>query len=184
MSMDPQGGPPTMPASDMPDQEMFRRQDLAGSLGGPPVATRTPEPVTAPPGAVPVRLGPRRARLTIRRLDPWSVLKFALLFSLCMLVIGVVAVAALYAALDKLEVFDSVNKFVLELTQSPASRGSEAPTGGINVVFNPKAIIGGAAILGMVNVVIFTALATLGAFLYNLCADIVGGIEVVLGERD
>jgi hypothetical protein len=170
-----------MPA-DRPPGDLFGPRDVSGSLGGPPtVAMRAPASVGAPPVAV--RLGPRRALLTIRRVDPWSVLKFALLFSVCLLIIGVVAVAALYAALDKLEVFDSVNKFVKELTQSDA-RGGGNPTGGINVVFNPKAIIGGATILGIVNVIVFTALSTLGAFLYNLCADIVGGIEVVLGERD
>ncbi len=170
-----------MPAHELPDADLFGPRDVSGSLGGPPtVAMSTPAPLIPPPIAV---LGPRRALLTIRRVDPWSVLKFALLFSVCLLVIGVVAVAALYAALDRLEVFDSVNKFVKELTQSDP-RGSGQPTGGIDVVFNPKVIIGGATVLGMINVVIFTALATLGAFLYNLCADIAGGIEVVLGERD
>jgi hypothetical protein len=170
-----------MPAHDLPDADLFVPRDVSGSLGPHTVAMRTPAPHIPPPNAV--HLGPRRALLTIRRVDPWSVLKLALMFSVCMLVIGVVAVAALYAALDQLEVFDSVNKFVKELTQSDP-RGSGQPTGGIDVVFNPKAIIGGATILGVINVVILTALATLGAFLYNLCADIAGGIEVVIGERD
>jgi len=110
-------------------------------------------------------------------------LKFALLFSMCMLVIGVVAVAALYYALDKLEVFDTIHTFVLELTQGGGAQAN-TKTGGIDITFKAKWFIGGAAILGAVNTVIFTALATLGAFLYNLCSDIVGGIEVVLGERD
>jgi len=32
--------------------------------------------------------------------------------------------------------------------------------------------------------VLFTALATLGAFIYNVCADLVGGIELTSAERD
>ena len=123
----------------------------------------------------------RRARLVFRRLDPWSVLKFSLLFSLCLLIVFVVAVAALYYALDSLGVFDSVNQFVRDVTQANAGGRS---TGGFDVTFSPSRIIGGAAVIGLINVVIITAISTLGAFLYNLCSDIVGGIEVTLGERE
>lgn len=167
--------------------EFISTSDYGGSFGGPPLAapptTAPKRPAPAPVVASPVRLGARRARLTIRRLDPWSVLKFTLLFSVCMLIVGVVAVWALYYALDKLEVFTSIHNFVLRLTESGGVQ-SDAKTGGIDISFKAKWFIGGAAVLGAINTVIFTALATLGAFLYNLCSDIVGGIEVVLGERD
>jgi hypothetical protein len=132
--------------------------------------------------AQPLRTGKtKRARLVIRRVDPWSVLKFSLLFSLCLLIVFVVAVAALYYALDALGIFDSVNLFVRDVTQT--SQGGRA-TGGFDLTFSPGKIIGGAAVIGLINVVIITAIATLGAFLYNLCSDIVGGVEVTLGERE
>ena len=38
-------------------------------------------------------------------------------------------------------------------------------------------------LIGAVNVVLFTALATLGAFIYNVCADLVGGVELTLAEN-
>ncbi len=104
-------------------------------------------------------------------------MKFSLLFSLCLLVIFVVAVAALYFALDALGVFDSINRALLELT---ATQG----TGGTELVASPQRVLTIAAGIGLLNVVVFTALATLAAFLYNLCSDIVGGIEVVLAETD
>jgi hypothetical protein len=44
--------------------------------------------------------------------------------------------------------------------------------------------VGGSALLGAVIVVLLTALATLGAFIYNVCADLVGGIELTLAEKD
>jgi len=149
---------------------------MGGSLGGPP-----PKVKPKPAPAVVRTGGPRRARLTIRRVDPWSVLKFTLLFSLCMLVVGVVAVAALYYALDRLEVFDAINKQLKLLTEEGSG---DTATGGLEIYFQGKTIIGGAAILGLLNTIIMTALATLFAFIYNLVADIVGGIEVVLGEHD
>jgi hypothetical protein len=142
-------------------------------------ASKPAGPATAQPLRTPGKS--KRARLVVRRVDPWSVLKFSLLFSLCLLVVFVVAVAALYFALDALGVFDSVNQFVRDVTQ--ANAGGK-PTGGIDVTFSAGRIIGGAVVIGLINVVIITAISTLGAFLYNLCSDIVGGIEVTLGERE
>jgi hypothetical protein len=40
-----------------------------------------------------------------------------------------------------------------------------------------------AFLVGLVNVVLFTAFATLTAFIYNVCTDLVGGVEVTLSER-
>ena len=41
-----------------------------------------------------------------------------------------------------------------------------------------------AGLAGLANVILLTALATVGAFIYNLCADLVGGVEVTLADRD
>jgi hypothetical protein len=40
-----------------------------------------------------------------------------------------------------------------------------------------------ALVIGSVNVILFTAFATLTAFVYNVCTDLVGGIEVTLADR-
>ena len=146
-----------------------------------PPAGAGPAATTVGPAAQPLRGKPRRARLVIRRVDPWSVLKFALLFSICLLIVFVVAVAALYFALDSLGIFDSINDFVRDITQTGPE---DKPTGGFDVTFSAGKVIGGAAVIGAINVVIITAISTLGAFLYNLCSDIVGGIELTLAERD
>ncbi|HWL37023.1 MAG TPA: DUF3566 domain-containing protein [Frankiaceae bacterium] len=144
--------------------------------------TPGPSAAAGPASAQPLKTGkPRRARLVVRRVDPWSVLKFSLLFSICLLIVFVVAVAALYFALDSLGIFDSINDIVRDITETgPADR----PTGGFDVTFSAGKVIGGAAVIGAINVVIITAISTLGAFLYNLCSDIVGGIELTLAERD
>ena len=47
---------------------------------------------------------------------------------------------------------------------------------------NTQKIIGVAALIAVVDVLIFTALATLGSFLYNLAATVLGGLEVTLAE--
>jgi len=113
----------------------------------------------------------------VRRLDPWSVLKFSLVYSLCLLLVGVVAVAGVYYALDGIGVFDSLAQFIDTVTDTPPANSSRRS-------FRPGLIIGATAVVLGVNALLLTALATLGAFLYNLCASFVGGVEVTLAERD
>jgi Transmembrane domain of unknown function (DUF3566) len=39
-------------------------------------------------------------------------------------------------------------------------------------------------LIGLVNIVLLTAMSTIGAFIYNLATDLIGGIEVTLADRD
>ncbi|GAA2351501.1 hypothetical protein Cme02nite_24990 [Catellatospora methionotrophica] len=120
--------------------------------------------------------GPRRARLSIKRIDPWSVMKFSFAVSFVLLVVIVVATSVLYLALDAMGVFNSLNTTLADLFASNGSAG--------DFRISASAVIGTSAILGAINVVLFTALMTLGAFIYNVCADLVGGVEITLAERD
>lgn len=122
--------------------------------------------------------GPRRARLNLKRIDPWSVMKFSFAVSLVLFIVVVVATAVLYLALDAMGVFESVNNSLTDLLS--ATGGQEADS----LEITAKGVILTSVLLGLVNVVLFTALATLGAFVYNVCADLVGGIELTLAERD
>ncbi|MEU4621157.1 DUF3566 domain-containing protein [Actinoplanes sp. NPDC023801] len=125
--------------------------------------------------------GPRRARLNLKRIDPWSVMKFSFAVSIVLFIVVVVATSVLYLALDTMGVWSSVNGNLQELVN--ASGGTD---GGASTAFRITAwgVIGTSMLIGAVNVVLFTALATLGAFIYNVCADLVGGIELTLAERD
>ncbi|MGC4744948.1 DUF3566 domain-containing protein [Micromonospora sp. DT201] len=122
--------------------------------------------------------GPRRARLNLKRIDPWSVMKFAFAVSVVLFIVLVVATSVLYLALDAMGVFESVNGSLSDLVNA----GGGQSTSGFQIT--AKGVILSSALIGLVNVVLFTALATLGAFVYNVCADLVGGIELTLAERD
>ncbi|MFG3688922.1 DUF3566 domain-containing protein [Micromonospora sp. NPDC047740] len=123
--------------------------------------------------------GPRRARLNLKRIDPWSVMKFAFAVSVVLFIVVVVATSVLYLALDAMGVFKSVNDSLTDLVNAGGGSGG---SGGFQIT--AKGVILSSALIGLVNVVLFTALATLGAFVYNVCADLVGGIELTLAERD
>jgi hypothetical protein len=125
-------------------------------------------------GGTPAR-GPRRARLNLKRIDPWSVMKFSFAVSLVLFVVAIVSTSVLYLALDAMKVWDSVNKLMAEVVPSSG-------TGAARVT--AKGVIGTAVLLGAVNMVLFTALMTLGAFVYNVCADLVGGVELTLSEKE
>jgi len=121
--------------------------------------------------------GPRRARLHLKRIDPWSVMKFSFAVSLVLFVVAIVATSVLYLALDAMGVFSSLNQAMAEIT---GEAGGAADT----LKITAKGVIGTSVLLGAVNMVLFTALMTLGAFVYNVCADLVGGIEVTLSEKE
>jgi len=104
-------------------------------------------------------------------------MKFSFAVSLVLFVVAVVATSVLYLALDAMHVFDSVNKAFTDLTGQTSAQAT-----GFKIT--AKGVIGTSVLLGAVNMVLFTALATLGAFVYNVCADLVGGIELTLAEKE
>lgn len=114
----------------------------------------------------------RRARLQLRHIDPFSALKFSLILAIALFVVWMVAIGVLYGALDGLHVFTKVNKTINDVN------------GGTQNLINPQLVLGAAAVVGAVNIVLFTALATIGSFIYNLCADMVGGLEVTFADRE
>ena len=127
--------------------------------------------------------GPRRARLNLKRIDPWSVMKFAFAVSVVLFIVVVVATSVLYLSLDAMGVWQTVNNSLQSLVNTTGGGTEAAATGG-GFRITAWGVIGTSMLIGAVNVVLFTALATLGAFIYNVCADLVGGVELTLAERD
>jgi len=121
--------------------------------------------------------GPRRANLQIKRFDPWSVLKLSLVLGVALFFVWLVAVGVLYAVLDGMGVWDKLNGISSEILQSSDDGGGEP-------LISAGRVFGVAAIIGAVNIVLFSALSTVGAFIYNVSADLAGGLEVTLAERE
>jgi hypothetical protein len=120
--------------------------------------------------------GPVRASMQIRRIDPWSTLKVSLMLSVALFFVWMTAVAFLYLVLGGMGVWAKLNSNVGDLLNNTSGSSGELVSSGT--------IFGGAVLIGLVNIVLLTAMATIGAFVYNLATDLIGGIEVTLADRD
>ena len=119
---------------------------------------------------------PRRVRLTVTRIDPWTVLRLSFLLSVAAAIITVVAMMLLWSMLASAGVFDSVDSTM----QSVLGDGAVTVT----QYFGFGRVLSVSLLIGAIDVVLITALATIGAFLFNLAASLTGGLEVsVTGEN-
>jgi hypothetical protein len=120
--------------------------------------------------------GPVRASMQIRRIDPWSTLKVSLVLSVALFFVWMISVALLYLVLGGMGVWSKLNSNVGDLLNNTGGGSADLVSSGT--------IFGGAVLIGLVNIVLVTAAATIGAFVYNLTTDLIGGVEVTLADRD
>ncbi|WP_237565412.1 DUF3566 domain-containing protein [Ornithinimicrobium cavernae] len=174
-------GTQTGQGSGMRDGAMARtspRRDLSAAAarargGGAPSAPRTAG--TRPPR----RTGPRRVRLTLQRVDPWSVMKISFLVSVALGVATVISVAVLWTVLNGMNVFSTVNELIVEITTGETS----ASTFNLMDYIGFGRVVSLSVVIGVINVILLTALATLTAFLYNVCTALVGGAQLTLSDE-
>ncbi len=146
----------------------------ARTMTAPPARTDAGRPLAAGPSGVPT-VGPRKVRLTIARVDPWSVLKLSFLLSVAMGIGLVTAAVILWGVINSMGVFDQLNSTFRDI-------------GGTNSTFDIYKWVGLGRVvslstfIGVINIIIIMALSTLGAFLYNIAATLVGGLHVTLTD--
>lgn len=159
----------------------------------PPQAYPTPGPQAPPPagqgkGEDAVRRArtgartvprTRKARLRVAKADPWSVMKVSFLLSIALGVCTVVAVAVLWMVMDAMGVFSTIGQTISQATESADGGGFELET----FLSLPRVLVF-TSIIAVIDVVLATALATLGAFIYNISAGFVGGVELTLAEDE
>lgn len=154
------------------------RSPFADAPGGlpprPGAASGVPPRSAASPGrpsAVGIR-SPRRAQLTLRRFNVWSVFKFSCILAIALFFVWIIGVGVLYGTLQASGVVSSINNALGQISPGGAQ------------ILQVQQVFGVAALVGAVNVLLFIALSTLFSVIYNLCADLVGGVEVTLSERE
>lgn len=121
----------------------------------------------------------RRARLRITHVDPWSVMKIAFLLSVAVGIVTVIAVSMVWSVLGAAGVWESINSSVQEVIGGETGRSFD-----VEDYVGTSRVVGFTMIVAVIDVILMTAIATLGAFLYNLAATLLGGLEVTLAEDE
>ena len=106
-------------------------------------------------------------------------LKISLIVAIVMFFVWMIAVGILYYTLGAMDVWTKINSTFSTLTSSP-----DVASAGQTDLVTAGRVFGITAVVGAINIVLFTALATVAAFIYNAAAAMSGGVELTLGERD
>ena len=109
--------------------------------------------------------------MTVRRLDLWSVLKISLCFYLCGLAVTMVAGIVLWIIASSLGVVHNVEKFMGDLLSAKDFK------------FLSAQILEGATLVGLVIVILLVIVTLVAAAFYNLFAELIGGIEIVVEDE-
>jgi hypothetical protein len=146
------------------------------TANGRPAAYPDPHrPAVGPAtGSVPVS-GPRKVRLTVARVDPWSVLKLSFLLSVALGIVLVTSSVVLWSVLDAMGVFGALNNELRSI-------GSANTKFDINQWVGLGRVVSLTTVIAVVNVLIIMAMSTVGAVLYNLASSLVGGLQVTLSD--
>lgn len=122
-----------------------------------------------------VNVGIRRVRMTISRIDPWSALKLSFLLSVAIGIMLVVAAIVLWFVLDAMHVWARIDELLVTLNSAPLLELGQYMQFGRMIPF--------AVVVGVIEIVLFTALGTIIALIYNLIASLVGGLHVTVTDE-
>ncbi len=192
---DGDAGSPSAPTTPVPvTRQPAARTSPATPPPAPVAPTGPPAAPAAAPGNAPARQGPapapaagaprqaprpasaRRVRLTVSRVDPWSAMKISFLLSVALGIAGVVMVFVLWTILAGMGVFDQINGIVGQVVQDGQQRFDIMDFIGLGRVLSLSIVI------AVIDVILVTAIATLGAFLYNVSSALVGGVQLTLTD--
>ena len=157
------------PAAPSPAPATVAAPAVTAGQGHSQTAPAAPRPAPRPASA-------RRVRLTVSRVDPWSAMKIAFLLSVALGIAGVVMVFVLWTILAGMGVFDQINGIVGEVVQDGQQRFDIMDFIGLGRVLSLSIVI------AVIDVILITAIATLGAFLYNVSSALVGGVQLTLTD--
>ncbi len=149
---------------------------------GTPLRTEGSRRPGAPAGAAAAheanrRVAPRRVKLTVSRVDPWSVMKLSFLLSVAVGIAGVDMMAVLWMILSSMGVFADINRTVEDVLSSNNGTSFD-----LMDYIGLGRVVSLSIVIGVIDVILMTAIATLGAFLYNVCSSLVGGLQLTLTD--
>jgi hypothetical protein len=148
------------------------KDDVAPAPESTPAVTPSAAGSTAPASSG----SGRQARLRLTHVEPWSVTRLAFVVSVALMIVSVVAVTIFWIVLDLTGIWDQLNGTITNVLSD--SEGSFDLTDYLGL----GRLVGLTLVFSAINVVLMTAIATIAAHLYNLAAQLLGGIEVTFSD--
>lgn len=113
----------------------------------------------------------RRVTRVIRDVDPWSVFKVGLVFHLVLYLVVIVAAVLLWSVASATGTVDNIERFM-------ESFGWESFS------FDGWQLFRSLMVLGLMFAVLLTGMWVLAVTVFNLIADLVGGVRVTVLEQE
>lgn len=133
--------------------------------------------VSAPEGAAPAKqtVGIRRIRMTIAKVEPMSAMKIGFLLSVAIGIMIVIAMMLIWFVLDGMHVFSQMSDLFDTLGNEELLRVGEYMEFGRWMAFS--------VLVGIIHIVLLTALSAIAALIYNLFAALVGGLRLTVTDE-
>jgi hypothetical protein len=113
----------------------------------------------------------QRVRRVVRKIDPWTVLKVSLVFNAVMALVTVLGTVVFWSVFVNAGIPERINELAVTI-------GIEN-----GITLDGPVYFRIVVLLAVVGTVLMTGLFTLGAVVYNLISDLVGGVELVVLEE-
>ncbi|GAA2177766.1 hypothetical protein GCM10009847_05150 [Leucobacter tardus] len=111
----------------------------------------------------------KQVRLKLVYIDFWSAVKFSCLLSVCIAVVSVVSTVLIYVVLVQTGVMDQADSLFMDIVGEENSL--------MNILGFPQ-VAGFAVVVGILNVIVGTALGAISALVYNLLVRVLGGFQL------
>ncbi|XPP27034.1 MAG: DUF3566 domain-containing protein [Leucobacter sp.] len=111
----------------------------------------------------------KQVRLKLVYIDFWSAVKFSFLISLCFAIVSVVATVLMYAVLVSTGVLSDLDQLLMDIVGGDDSL--------MNMIGFPQ-VLGFAVVVGILNIIVGTALGAIASLIYNLLVRVLGGFQL------
>jgi hypothetical protein len=112
----------------------------------------------------------KQVRLKLVYIDFWSAVKLSFLAGICLAIIAIVGTFLVWTVLDRTGIFDQVNSLFKDIS---GAGGSD-----LKSILGLGQVMGFSLVVGILDIIVITALGAVFALLYNLSVKITGGLLV------
>jgi hypothetical protein len=112
----------------------------------------------------------KQVRLKLVYIDFWSTVKLSFLAGICLAIIAIVGTFLVWTVLDRTGIFDQVNSLFKDIS---GAGGTD-----LKAILGLGQVMGFSLVVGILDIIVITALGAVFALLYNLSVKITGGLLV------